>query len=353
MSWQSDLLVPFLYPPTLIMKGVVRGRNSMYACGLLQARSLPAPVISIGNLTVGGSGKTPLAIYTAQLLQEMGARPALLSRGYGRDHGRDCLIIPPGSGIRAPAGTVGDEPALIRLRMPEMWLGISGDRLQAANRILERETTPVFLLDDGFQHRRLQRDLDIVVVDASQPLARNRLLPLGTLREPVEVLRRADVTVIHGEASGSDGTPPENVVRRFCPDGKIFHCRQFIDGVMPFPVWKGRGTAGVVKATLERAFLVAAIGNPLRFQRDVQAMGIEVVGVQFYRDHRWLDAGEWDSCYARARKLGAEAVLTTEKDAVKIEFTPRSPIMVAVQSTRMAEETEFRRLLKSCIEGSR
>ena len=353
MSWRSDLLVPFLYPPSLIMEGVVRGRNSMYARGLLQARSLPAPVISIGNLTVGGSGKTPLAIYTAQLLQEMGARPALLSRGYGRDRSRTCHIIPPGAGIRVPARTVGDEPALIRLRLPGMWLGISGDRLQAASRILEQETNPVFLLDDGFQHRKLQRDLDIVVVDASQPLARNRLLPLGTLREPLEALRRADVTVIQGEALESGGTPPENVVRQFCPDGKIFHCRQNIEGVTPFPLWNDSATPGLAAGTLKRAFLVAAIGNPFRFRRDVRALGIDVVGVRFYRDHRRLDAREWDSCYARAQRLGAEALLTTEKDAVKIESTPGSPIMVAIQSTRMAEETEFRQLLKCRIGGSR
>src|SRR5262249_53976455 len=159
-----------------------RARNELYAGGWLRERRLPRPVISVGNLTLGGTGKTPLAIYLAELLRKLDAAPALLSRGYGRRSRDRIQVFGPGDEVSNLVWRAGDEPALVRRRVPAVWLGISKDRRAAGERVLEKKPDVVFILDDGFQHRKLHRDLDIVVVDRAQPLTTNRVFPRGTLR---------------------------------------------------------------------------------------------------------------------------------------------------------------------------
>ena len=335
-------MAPFLFIPGIMWEATLRARNRLFESGTLTARTLPRPVISIGNLTLGGSGKTPLAIYVARLLTQMAATPVLLSRGYGRRSDQRCDIVPPEMLIALPGHELGDEPALVRRGVPGVWLGIAANRFEAGVEIAAKVPDAVFILDDGFQHRKLRRDLDLLVVDSTQPLETNRVFPRGSLREPIAELRRCHAVIING-TNGKAGSL-EEIIERIHPLARVFRCQQRIETIVAYPEWLGaRPDSGFDPAPV---FLVAAIGNPLRFRRDVTALGIEVRGSRFYRDHFTPRPDDWRDCWGEARSSRAQWLLTTEKDAVKIRMDPGVPLMVAVQSTRMSESDAFHEMIR-------
>jgi tetraacyldisaccharide 4'-kinase len=349
MEQPPSALYPLLYPLSLIMRTAVGVRQGLYATGILQQRYLPRPVISIGNLSLGGEGKTPLVIYVTRLLRELGVTPALLSRGYGRVHPKRTRILAPGNEIPSAWKVLGDEPALVRRASPDIWTGISQQRYEAACEILKHDPRVVFVLDDGFQHRSLHRDLDIVVIDCLRPLQSNRLIPLGTLREPLGSLRRADAVVLNIGPPGHHTSSIEGLVRKVHGGARVFHCRQEIDAAIRLQDWQRNDPKPDTGSLITSAFLVAAIGNPKRFQRDVEAFGVRVKGARFLRDHFQLSVREWHSCADEARALGAQAILTTGKDVIKLSYPPNFPVYVASQRIRIDEDREFRSLTEKAL----
>jgi tetraacyldisaccharide 4'-kinase len=348
----APLLSPFSSAASFLFGGLTRLRNHLYDSGMISSQRLSAPVISVGNLTVGGSGKTPFVIHLAKTLIRGRATPVLLSRGYGRMT-KEAIILRPGEGGCLPALTLGDEPALFHRHVPEAWLGICARRWETGNEILPRAEKPIFVLDDGFQHRQLKRDLDIVVIDRLQPLAKNRLLPSGTLREPLQALRRADWVVVNGLPDAQVPEAIEAEVRAILPAPTIFHCVQEIERLVPFREWVDGHGENVREDRPGSVFLVAAIGNPRRFQRDVQALGLDIKGMRFFRDHARLQPPDWHACMAEAKRRGAAALLTTEKDAIKMVTDLDLPIWVAVQSIRVTEQVELERRLEMLMTGVR
>lgn len=344
----SPILSPLLFIPGILFEGAVRVRNRMFLMKVLPQHRLPAPVISVGNLTLGGAGKTPVVIFLARTLVQMGAVPALLSRGYGRHSPRDVRIVPPGMEILSAASILGDEPALIRRSVPGVWLGIAGDRYSSGLRILERRKDAVFILDDGFQHQRLHRDLNIVVIDQSQPFQSNRVFPRGSLREPLSGLRRAQVIIFNSSSSGPAAGATEETIRRVHPSAAFLHCRQEIGSLVPYDRWRQGSTEDAARPA--SACLVAAVGNARRFQSDVEHLGIKIQGRCFYRDHARLELQDWDSGAASAFRAGADAIITTEKDAVKLVQAPRFPMLVAVQKMSLLETAELHGMLRRVLE---
>ncbi len=343
---------PLLYPLGLLTQTIVAGRNSLYNSGFFQQYRLPSPVVSIGNLGLGGEGKTPLVIYIAALLRDFGVTAALLSRGYGRLHPERTHVVAPGNQVPAPWKNIGDEPALIRRYAPEMWIGISRNRYLAGCSILERSARAVFILDDGFQHRSIHRDLDIVVIDCSQRLPQNRVFPLGTLREPAKSLKRASALVLNTGPDRRAGDVTEEFLDRLGVHVRLFHCRQEIDAVIPLQRWQSQDAACPPDREIASAYLVAAVGNPERFRRDVAAAGIRIGGWRFFRDHREISTRDWFACADEARAVSADAILTTEKDAVKLVHVPDFPVFVARQATRVIESQDFKNLLLNSIGAS-
>lgn len=243
------------------------------------------PVICIGNVTTGGTGKTPMTAWTVARLRDLGRRPAILTRGYG-----------------------GDEPALLRLACPGTPVVEEGNRVEGARRA-RLEGADALVLDDGFQHTALARDLDIVLVDATDPWGGGHLLPWGLLREPPQALGRARAVVL----TRSDQVPPSALdalraeVRALAPRAILAEAVHAPEG--------GETLQGL------RLFGVCGIGNPEAFRRTLAGLGT-VAGFRAFRDHHPFDAGDVDAVNRAAADAGAQAVVCTEKDAVKLAGLP-------------------------------
>ena len=273
-------------PLSSIYGSVTRTRNRFYDHGVFSSRRLQGPVVSIGNIAAGGSGKTPFVIALGELLQRRGVRFDVLSRGYGRKIKGVALVHPDGS-----AEEFGDEPLLITRR-----LGISvvvGEDRYAAGKFAEENFGPrLHLLDDGFQHRGLARDFDIVLVNASD--AKSTLLPMGRLREPLTALARADAVVLTNDAS-ADGLP-------------LTHQ----------PVW--RVWRDIIAPVVDEPCLAfCGIARPKDFFAQLQTAQIPVVATRAFGDHHHYTRSDVRALLAARQKAGATSFVVTEKDAINAE----------------------------------
>jgi 3-deoxy-D-manno-octulosonic-acid transferase len=260
--------------------------------------SLATPVVSIGGITAGGAGKSPLVLWLARRLHAAGCRPAILTRGYRRRSPERCTIIAPGEA--ASAARTGDEAqAFVRAGFAPV--GIGADRA-AAGRIIEERFGPgVFLLDDGFQHARLERSLDIVALDALDPFGGGSAIPLGRLRESLDALARAGIIVVTHVEPGQPIGGILEVVRRYNPGAPVFASRLIPQG------WEPAAPPGPAAA-------FCGLGNPASFWQTLESLGVRPVLRRAFPDHHHYRPGELRRLAAEARAAGAEALLTTEKD---------------------------------------
>jgi len=270
-----------------IYGGAVALRSGLYDRGIFRARRLQGPVVSVGNLSTGGSGKTPFVVLLGELLKTRGIKFDILSRGYGRKS-RGTLLVDPG-GL---APEFGDEPLLMvrKLQVPAV---VGEDRFDAGKFAELRFGPQLHLLDDGFQHRQLHRDFDIVLVTPQD--ATDRLLPAGRLREPLASLRRADAVVLSGGAS------PEP----FPIEGKL--------------IWRVR--RGIVPQNVPpRPVVFCGIARPQNFVLQLRTANIEPAAEAFYRDHHAYTEQDIHDLLALQQKSEAGGFVTTEKDAVNLGF---------------------------------
>jgi len=263
----------------------VRARNALYDSGTVRARKLQGSVVSIGNLSVGGSGKTPFVLLLGELLTARGVKFDILSRGYGRKQ-RGVVRVDPGGSSR----DFGDEPLLLsrRLSVPV----IVGEHRYEAGLFAEKHHGPqLHLLDDGFQHRALARDFDIVLVTPED--ARDRLLPAGRLREPLTSLSRADAVVL------TSGASPES----FPLDGKL--------------IWRVRRGISLTNVPA-RPVVFCGIARPQNFLLQLRTAGVEPVAQALYRDHHAYSERDIQDLLKLRQQSEAESFVTTEKDAINL-----------------------------------
>ena len=291
----------------------VRLRNWSFDAGLRRAHAVPRPVICVGNITTGGTGKTPVVRWLADELRRRGHRPAVLMRGYRGSASRDGSIV-------------SDEQRLLEelLRDPEfpaIPIVADPDRVRGARRALEIDpNTSVFLLDDGFQHRRLRRDFDLVLIDATNPFGHGHLLPRGLLREPLSALRRAHAMLLtHVEAVDDARVAQiERDLRRHNPFAPLYRCRHAHRGLVGLD---GRHESSELR---ERRYLVfCGIGNPHAFARQLESTGGSCAAAKFFDDHHHYAAADLDLLENLARATASELMVTTEKDWVKLRALPR------------------------------
>jgi len=267
-------------------KLVLRVREKLFAAGILRTHRLSHPVVSIGNLTLGGTGKTPLTILLAQKLHQRGFRPVILSRGYGRTT-RGVHVISRGGGPLLTWQESGDEPFLMAQRLKDVAAVVVGESRYLAGRKAEAEELGnLFLLDDGFQHRQLHRDFDIVTIDPEEWEKGESLLPIGRWREPKSASRRADAACVQGR-NLSHLSIPQFIVRLEAE-------------TLPIQEWVGKSIT---------AF--AGIAKPERFFRTLESMGVQISRRVSFPDHHVYSDSE-------IRQLSGNVRITTEKDAVKL-----------------------------------
>lgn len=329
-------LLPILVPLSLFYRGFSSLHRRLYSSGILRPGSLPRPVVSVGNLTAGGGGKTPLTMWLAEKLIASGVRVAVLTRGYGRIHG-GLRIVEPGDSWEV----VGDEPALMASKIKGVTVAVSKDRFAAGTRVLEKGEVDLFLLDDGFQHYALKRDLDIVVVDDRRRFGNGRLLPAGILREPVSRLQDADLIVVT-KARRAD---PE--FKRFLNESSpapVFWADYRPEGLAPVIACEGASKEEVPGGTFV-AF--CGIAGPEGFHDTLARAGIEVAELLAFPDHHPFSASDVDRIVKTAERRQAVGLVTTEKDAVRWPHQKLSlPVyFLSVQPVIEGEEDILERVL--------
>jgi tetraacyldisaccharide 4'-kinase len=283
----------------------MRMRNALYDRGWLQSFSVPAAVVSVGNLTVGGTGKTPLVEALALFFSEEGFRPAVVSRGYGRKAGKG-VVVSDGKRILCDAEKTGDEPLLLARRLPGIPVLVDADRVAGAAKAARDFGCDLILLDDGFQHRRLRRDADVVVLRRRNPYGNGLVLPAGPLREPKRGLNRAQVLVLTGDGPEAPDIPP---LAALSANPRPVHWVEYPSGrEHPLDALRHRFV-----------FAFSGIGNPESFARTLAELGVMLVGPhRAFRDHHRYSPGDVKRVAGLADSHGAVAVVTTEKDAVRL-----------------------------------
>lgn len=309
-------LGPLFMPLGLLYGAAMRTRMALYRKGFLASFELGVPVISVGNITTGGTGKTPVVAWVAEALAREGLRVCILTRGYKRRQESKRVLVSDGKRILAEVEDGGDEPRLLA----EMLLGLAAvisdkDRVAAAGWARENLHSEVFLLDDGFQHLRIKRQLDIVTLDATNPFGGGRLLPQGRLREPPPALKRADLIIITRSEQAADILALKGEVEQLSGRKNVVISRTRTGVVRPLiqhpPV-------PLSSPLSYRVAAFCALGNPQAFFRHLERSGFDLTYTRAFTDHHSYTQKELDEIASEAGSRGAEALLTTAKDAVKL-----------------------------------
>jgi tetraacyldisaccharide 4'-kinase len=318
-----------------VFGGMAAARRGLYRRGLLRQSRLESPVISVGNLSVGGSGKTPVVARVATLLQEAGRPVAILSRGYRGTFRGEALVVSEGGPCRVSAREAGDEPVMLARELPGVIVAVGRHRDRVGTHVERRFGRQVFVLDDGFQHLRLARDLDILCVDALAPY--DLPLPAGRLREPMAAADRADLLLLT-QAHRADGEVLAALEARHGPE-RTFRVGRRGEGF--------RSLEGEARPAPDRPFLLSGIARPERFEHDVRGCCRDVVGGHQAPDHHRFRAAELGALAARARALGADAIVTTAKDAVRLPegLAAEPPVLVFHIRAEIQDEPRFRQRL--------
>jgi tetraacyldisaccharide 4'-kinase len=308
-----------LWPASVLYGDLARLRARLYAKGTLKTRRLNTPVISVGNLTVGGTGKTPMVIFLAEKFLAEGKRVTILTRGY-----------------KGAAGT-SDEIELMKFRLQDrVMFGVGPDRF-AQGRQLEAKGVDIFLLDDGYQHLPLFRDVNILLMDATQPIGRESMLPAGRLREPVSAMDRADLLVITRlEASPSTLASIEKLrdYPVFSAVTRLLGFRRFGGGIQLLsPQEIGVGPF----------YAFCGIGNPKAFFHDLKTWNVSVAQSSEFPDHHRYDQRDALELDQAARTTGAKAFITTEKDAQNLSGVSfdEFPVFIAVIEMELPQQGSF------------
>jgi len=356
MRARADIILQSLWgsgggPGSAILRAALVPAGWLYGLGVrlrdlspASAERLPARVISIGNLTVGGTGKTPLAARVAETLFRAGATVAILSRGYGRRSREDTVLVSDRERVLSDPSRAGDEPVLLARRLPGVPVIVGADRARSGRIAIERFGATVLVLDDAFQNRRLAKDLEIVAVDGRRPFGNGRMIPAGPLRMPKAEIARAGAIVITKLGSEDDPEPVKRELQALAPRARVFEGRTvavefrdlLTDKALPLDYMRRRRVAAM-----------CGIAEPLALAKLLSEEGLEVAQTFPFADHHAYS--EDDVRRVRETAHAIEAVVTTEKDAVKIDpaWARGEPALLAlVTRTEIDDEVAFTAMLR-------
>ena len=306
----SKAILKVLYPLSKIYGFVVKTRIFFYKRDFLKTVRLPVPVISVGNITVGGTGKTPIVEYISRYLQKKGKRVAILSRGYA------ATIKQENSSF--VNHVCNDEYLLFQENIPDIPNLLNKDRVKSGREAISHFQAEYLVLDDGFQHLRLARNLDIVTIDALNPFGYEHIVPRGMLREPLESLKRADMIMLtHVDQCNQDKiTVMINRLRGIVGQIPIV---ETVHKLMCLESSKGGETMDVTWLQGKKVFAFCAIGNPASFRKSIECLGGELLGFRVFPDHHVYTPSELKALNAEAQRVRPDAIIVTQKDKVKMK----------------------------------
>jgi tetraacyldisaccharide 4'-kinase len=317
-----------LWPLSVLYGAVTQWRVWLYTKGILKQKRLNRPVISVGNLTVGGTGKTPMVIWLAERLLAEGKRVGILSRGY------------------KGGGTTSDEIELMRFRLQgRACFGVGADRSEQGKKL--EANVDVFLLDDGFQHLQLARDVNILLIDAAQPLAKEAMLPTGRLREPISAMIRADLLVF----TRTETVPGTGAAVEKFQEYPVFSAATRLLGFRRFGA--GIGLLRPEEIGTGPFYAFCGIGNPRAFFQDLKNWNLTLAAQCEFADHHRYDARDAAELEVAARTAGAKALVTTEKDAQNLAgiHFPELPVYIAVIDLLISKEASLLSLIHEKLEA--
>ncbi|HET58400.1 MAG TPA: tetraacyldisaccharide 4'-kinase [Deltaproteobacteria bacterium] len=299
------------FPLSLGYEAIVSLRNTFYDRGLLRTRQLPLPVISVGNLTLGGTGKTPAVIMLARLLQECGFRPAVVSRGYGGRNRDAVTVVSDGRSISATPEEAGDEPVLIAESLENIPVVTARRRVDAGRAVLQNFEADLLILDDAFQHRSLFRDVDIVLVDGDRPFGNGCIIPGGTLREPPGGIRRSHFIIVTDSPPDFDA----GIIERVAPGIPIFMAQRRSEDLLDCSDGTVRSPEFLQN---KRVTAFAGIAFPRRFRETLLPWCGSLEAFFSFPDHHIYDERD----IRKIRAADADIIVTTEKDGVRLRRFP-------------------------------
>lgn len=329
--------------------GITRARNSLYEKSVFKSHSLGVLTISVGNITVGGTGKTPLVALIAEVLAKKGEKVCILTRGYGRENPKKRVLVSDGEKILTDVGQAGDEPFELAQRLLGKAIVIAdANRISAGNWAREKFGITAFILDDAFQHRKVRRDLDVVCIDATNPFGNGKTLPLGILREPLENLKRADAIVVTRANLRKDISSLKSQISKYNRTCPIFVAENKISALVkledfPAKTQKSPSPTDYQQLLADNSLAFCALGNPNNFFEQLQQEKFELVSTQKFPDHHSYTQKDIEKLVAQADQLGAKTLLTTAKDAVKLmDLKFEVPCFVVESAMVFDGENDFR-----------
>lgn len=337
-SWRGDRPWAGLRPLGWLYGQAMGWRRYLYGRGLLRSVKAGRPVISLGNLTVGGAGKTPTCLALAKLLLERGKRPAILSRGYGRRaEAPSPLIVSKGWAkenwplAKGPAES-GDEPWLMAKNLPEATVVVDAQRSRGAALAVEGLGADILLLDDGYQHLALKADVRILLIPARQPFGNGAMLPAGPLREPLAAHTWADILVV----TGASEVPPD--ILTLCGARPIFTAEYTPSAWVSARDGRALATEQLAGRSV---YAFCGLGRPDGFRRSLEQLGVRLNGFEALRDHQKYDETLLQRLNKNFKASGAEFLVSTAKDAVKIPQNFFTDLLILNLDMKINHEQEF------------
>ena len=354
-----NLLQVFSY----VYGGLVKLKLAGYRVGLFKQKKLDCFVISLGNITVGGTGKTPTAYQLATYIRDLGYKVVILNRGYRSKWHGEVGVVSDGHELKMDASYAGDEAFMLAKHLPQIPVLIGPERAISGQYAIDNYDAEVAILDDGFQHWQLQRDLDIVLVDAVNVFGNGYMLPRGTLREPMSHLARADVFLLTKVDQAADGSCQyiKDTISRYNDEALLLDSVHQPKSFIRLEEWADNIAGEGVPVSFmsgKRVMAVSAIGNPASFEHTIGSTGAEIIESLRFPDHHDFTADEFSDIISQAAKNDVEAIIITEKDAVKVpdltnvkqELQAVVPIYVITITVKFLQgEEAFKKLIADRI----
>lgn len=351
-----------LFILSLFYGGLVKLRSAAYQGGMIKPKSLPCTVISVGNITAGGTGKTPMTLYMAELVQRLGYKVVVISRGYKGELEKTGGIVSNGKTILMGPEKAGDEPFMLAGKLKDIPVIVGKNRFEVGMQAIMKFNPDVIVLDDAFQHLKLKRDINLVLLDAKRPFGNSHLLPRGILREPLSSLSRSDAFILTRTDIASGSTESFTGINKYISFRPIYRTTHtlYIDKVVDS--YKDKTCIDVSKKISfdinilkgKSVFAFSGIAKNEDFKRSIEKISCNIKGFVGYPDHHSYSDTDLSNLLQSAMEKNVDFILTTEKDYVRIAYKIEWPIKLVVIGIKISfgkDENSFKTFISGKLKG--